>query len=125
MMEQGQIRLWQECLGKTITVMLNFVGRDLNVVIAGGDKEHIGSVSIAVPRESLTGDGKSATVSTFVYTGHKDDVVGNEFAKCLCTRLQCRVVVCCGIHYDGAEKDELQEVVRVSKILLEQVLGDL
>ncbi len=120
-MGREQIRLWRECLGKTITVALHFVGGDLNVVITGGDKEHIGSVSIAAPRESLTGDGKSSTVSTFVYTGHKDDVVGNEFAKCLCTQLQCRVVVCCGIHYDDVDTEKLNAVMEACRKLLDDV----
>ena len=122
MLEQEQIKLQQECLGKIITVTLSFVGRDLNVIIAGGDKEHIGSVSIAVPRESLTGEGKSATVSSYVYTGHKDDVIGNEFAKALCTKLQCKVVVCCGIHYDDVEMVKLKMITDTCKELLNSVI---
>ncbi len=121
-MEQGEIRLQRECLGSMISVTLHFSGRDLNVVIAGGDKEHIGSVSIAAPRESLSGEGKSATVSTYVYSGHKDDVVGNEFAQVLCKKLQCKVVVCCGIHYDNIDQEKLNMIVNTCNELLINVM---
>jgi gallate decarboxylase subunit D len=117
-MGQEEVSLKQECLGKIISVTLHFIGSDLNVMIAGGDKEHIGSVSIALPRESISGEGKSATVSTYVYSGHKDDVIGNEFAKVLSAKLQCKVVVCCGIHYDNIDKDRLEIIVNTCNELL-------
>lgn len=88
-------------LDRPIDIEITWVGEDLSVLVTGGDKPHIGSISMATPRESLTGIGQSATVSTFVYPGHKDDVVGNQFAKALCVKHGCKVVVTCGIHYKG------------------------
>ena len=77
------------------------MGDGLCVNIYGGDKAHIGSVAIAEPRPSLTGDGSiSATVSTYNCVGHKDGEVADTVAHALASRLNRRTVVVCGIHYD-------------------------
>ena len=76
------------------------MGDGLCVNIYGGDRAHIGSVAIAEPRPSLTGDGSiSATVSTYNCVGHKDGEVADTVAQALASRLNRRTVVVCGIHY--------------------------
>lgn len=98
------------------------MGDGLCVNIYGGDRAHIGSVAIAEPRPSLTGDGSiSATVSTYNCVGHKDGEVADAVAQALASRLNRRAVVVCGIHYD-AVSPELFEAIRV---LTEQITDEL
>lgn len=105
-----------------IHVHTETMGDGLCVNIYGGDRAHIGSVAIAEPRPSLTGDGRiSATVSTYNCVGHKDGEVADTMAQVLASRLNCRTVVVCGIHYDTVSK-ELFEAIRM---LIDQITGDI
>lgn len=98
------------------------MGEDLCVTICGGDRAHIGSVAIAEPRESMSGDGlMSSTVSTFNFTGHKDDTVANRVAHELATRMGTRVVVLCGLHYDSIDPSLILAIDALSNKISEDV----
>ncbi|MBN2666725.1 MAG: hypothetical protein JXR67_09460, partial [Bacteroidales bacterium] len=54
------------------------IGKDLLVAIWGGEKPHIGAVSVAQPRPSLKDPKRvSSTASVICILGHKED----ELAK--------------------------------------------
>lgn len=40
-----------------IVISVKFVGDDMLIIVEGGDKPHIGTAVLAVPRPSLTDDG--------------------------------------------------------------------
>lgn len=122
---KDSININEEVLGEKIYLVSQFMGDDLSVLVYGGEKSHIGSISIAEPRESLTGEGKSATVSTFVFSGHKDDIIGNYFAKKLSKELETRVVVNCGIHYNNLSLDDIKNVDKSCKEILKNLLEEL
>jgi hypothetical protein len=113
-------------MGAFLVARAFFAGSDLCVLVCGGEAPHIGCVSIGIPRTSLTGDGSSsATVSTYSVTGHKDDVVGNLFAKRLASSLKCVVSVTCGIHYHNASPEVLSSVLQEAEALLEELVAAL
>ncbi len=98
------------------------MGSDLCITICGGDSPHIGSIAIADPRESLTGNGSpSATVSTFNFTGHKDDEVANEIAHAVSARLSCRVVVACGLHYNEVDEQLFRDVKALTAEIIQRI----
>lgn len=98
-------------------------GDDLAIAVTGGERPHIGSVSVAVPRPSLTGSGEiSATVSTFNVTGHLDNAIGDKFAKTLAARFNCVCAVSCGVHIDGLDQDGIQSVLDLSNELLDKIV---
>lgn len=105
-----------------LTAKLVMAGNDISLTVTGGEA-HIGSVSVAIPRPSLTGTGMSATVSTFNLTGHKDNAVGDMLAKELAASTGRTCVVSCGIHVDNAGKDTINGITDLSNRLLEAVLG--
>jgi len=116
----------RSCLGSKLTAKAAFAGNDLWVLVAGGEKPHIGSVSVGAPRKSLMGDnGNSATVSTFNVTGHKDDVVGNLFAERLASEFCCTVSVSCGIHYHALSRDALRHIMDEVEFLLAELVDSL
>ena len=116
----------RECLGSKLTAKAAFAGNDLWVLVSGGETPHIGSVSIGIPRQSLTGDnGNSATVSTFNVTGHKDDAVGNLFAARLASEFCCAASVSCGIHYHALSGDALRQVMDEAELLLAELVASL
>lgn len=116
------VKIERPCQGGNISIQAEFMGKDLWVSIAGGDAPHIGSVSLGLPRLSLTGDmSASSTVSTFNVTGHKDDAVGNLFAARLAALFQCTVSVSCGIHFNELEEEKIEEVVNAAKTALAEL----
>ena len=88
------------------------VGDDCQITVYGGDTPHIGSVVLAVPRESLSGDGTlSATSSVINVVGHKDEAVLRLLAE-KCAAAWNNTVVCSGgFHVDHISKTQIDEVV--------------
>jgi len=80
------------------------IGQDLLVAIWGGEKPHIGAVSIAQPRPSLR-DPKStsATASVICHLGHKEDELAKALSEVLAAALNTQVVVTAGIHWDNID----------------------
>lgn len=120
------IRVRVPCLGHSLEAKARFIGPDLWVAVTGGDSPHLGSVSVGIPRPSLTGDGSpSATVSTFNATGHKDDVVGNLFAQSLTSEFSCKTSVTCGIHFEHAASSDLARILEDADALLTMLIAAL
>lgn len=109
--------------GVNMRVCAVWAGSDLCVVISGGHRPHIGSVSIGVPRQSLQQDGAtSATVSTYNMEGHKDDQIGNLFAGQLSAEFFCKTVVTCGVHVEHADEATINNILLVSQKLLSRLV---
>lgn len=107
--------------GKPIRAELYRIGEDYLAVIAGGDKAHAGSLSAALPYESPNGGKRSATVSTYVFPEHKDDRIGNRFAKELALVTGRHTAAVCGVHYDGLNRKEIEEILALGEELLAEL----
>lgn len=84
-----------------------FCGADLSVSVCGGEREHIGAVSLAVYEP----ERDSATVSTLTVYTHRDDRVSAAAAKRLSSALRCTVCVSAGVHIDGPAPGELDALL--------------
>jgi hypothetical protein len=102
---------------------VRLIGNDLLVAIWGGEKPHIGAVSVAQPRPSLKDPNvKSATASVFCFVGHKEDELAKATSEILAAALNTRVVVTAGIHWDNISKEGIQKVIRNSELLVDLIL---
>lgn len=72
-----------------------------DVSIFGGCKTHVGAVTLAEP---------NGTIQTLERSGHKDSFVSIRWAETLTAHLNAPVCVRCGIHYDYATKEQLEEI---------------
>ncbi len=79
------------------------IGPDLLCRIHGGDT-HVGAVAL-----SEWHDGRAAT-ECLVAEGHREDKIAIHSAHKLCGASQSRVVCLCGIHFDGINKTEIDEI---------------
>lgn len=113
------IELSTQILGHPITVTAVEAGSDWSVTILGGCAPHVGSVSLA---EYENG---AVSLRTLLRETHKDQIVGDKFARALAQQGKCTVCVSCGIHYDGPGKDELAQIVACADGLLEQLLSEI
>ena len=116
----------QHSCGHVLSARAHFAGEDLCVLVTGGSKPHVGSVSLGIARKSLKNDGSnSATVSTLNVTGHKDDVLGNMFAERLAAILNKTVCVVCGVHFANATPEELEQILHDARVLLEKLEAEI
>ena len=82
----------------------------------GGTHEHVGSVTVSVPRPSLAdNDRTSVTSSVINLPSHKEEFLGRPAAEMLAVALEKPVVCISGIHVDDATDDELELLTRYSK----------
>lgn len=116
-MERGRIR---------INIKAFSIGEDLCVIISGGDRPHIGCVTLSVPRPSLLDESKtSATTSLLNLIGHKDDEAAKYVSKTLSSRLNKNVVVTCGIHVDNITVEEIDVTLTLLKELTDNLIKKL
>lgn len=110
------IELTGQVLDWPITVTAASAGSDWTVTILGGCAPHVGSVSLAEWENS------AVSLRTLTRKAHKDQIVGDHFARILAEKLQCTVCVICGIRYDGPGPDGLRRIVSCTEDLLTQLL---
>lgn len=95
-----------------IVISKSLLGDDLLIVVKGGDKPHIGTTVLAVPRPSLTGDGSVSTTSSVLnVSGHKDETICRILAEKASKKYGATVVCTGGFHMDGINAGQIQEVV--------------
>ena len=78
----------------------------IHVLLTGGDRSHIGSISWAEP-----GDAAHSKV----FPGHRDDVLSESWAASIAHAAGVRTAVVCGVHYDNASPTVIDAVVRASE----------
>lgn len=110
----------------TIDAFVGCLGEDLAVVLQGG-KGHIGAVGMAQPRQSLRDEKRmSSTSSVFTYPGHKEDVLVKEMSEELSKKLNKKVVVVAGIHWDKLRKREIESICqtcrKLTRVIIREVL---
>ena len=90
---------------------LSPVGEDIAAVLYGGERPHIGCTVLAVPRPSLTGDGKASCTSSVInITGHKDEQICRYVAEKLCKSYGVKVTCTGGFHVDNITEAQLKEI---------------
>ena len=91
-----------------IRARAHFCGEDLCVSICGGEREHIGAVSLAVYEP----ERDSATVSTVTVFTHRDDRISRRAAKFFSRTLCCTVCVSAGVHIEAPFAGELEMLLK-------------
>ena len=108
-----------------ITVQATVVraGADLCIVLTGGDRPHIGTVTLSVPRPSLADSARtSATTSVLNLTGHKDGEAAQYLGQRLAAALGANVVVTGGIHVDDIRPEEIKTVLHLIDRLTDRLI---
>lgn len=78
-------------------------GQDLVVFLGGGEKPHVGGVSISDP------GGPPTTISV---PGHKDFIVSHEVSERMSRETGRRCLVVVGIHVDNASKEDISALLK-------------
>ncbi len=89
-----------------LSLMAVPMGNDLCVIITGGDTPHLGAVTVV-------SDTKEPV--TEVFAAHKDDHVTKLAAGILRREFGGNFAICCGVHLDNIEKQEIADVLEMSE----------
>ena len=113
----------------TVEATVVRAGADLCIVLTGGHRPHIGTVTLSVPRPSLADSARtSATTSILNCTGHKDGEAAQYLGQRLAATLGATVVVTGGIHVDAIQPGEIRTVLhlvdRLTLALLDLLTAD-
>lgn len=102
------------------------IGEDILVAVYGGDKPHIGAVTLSIPRPSLLEHKKrSASTSILTLIGHKEDMVARNMGETLAAALDKNVVITCGIHMDDISKEEIEKTIEIIKVLTYKIIAEI
>lgn len=107
----------------TIYLEIKDIGKDLLVIIYGGDEHHIGGISAGHVTQSHYRKANTISISTLTFPGHKDYVVSNSVTEKVCNALGRSVVTTVGIHYDDATRDEINEIISVVGSLVDEMIA--
>ena len=110
------IDISREIFGHLIKVSACPAGDDWNIIITGGCSPHVGSVSLAEYQDG------TIQLRNLLRDEHKDQLVGDRFAREIALHCRCTACVSCGIHFDGPNADDLKQIVSVTDELLNDFL---
>ena len=103
----------QEGYGK-YKIILNTArsGKDLTVIVYGGEKPHIGAVAISIPRPSLKDPQKTSTsTSVITLVGHKEDDLAKNIAEEI-TRITKNITIAIvGLHIEKASLRDIEILI--------------
>lgn len=85
----------------------------IQILVAGGDRPHIGAVCIMDPLGNRT---------SHCFPGHRDDVVAEKWAAEIYKKARTAVAVSAGIHYDRASQEQIRLILNATDALLHAVL---
>lgn len=106
-----------------IYFMLIEIGDEIIFIVSGGDCPHIGAVAVGIPRSSLKIPNQlSSTISTYVFIGHKDDIIANKIAHIISKRMNKKVVVMAGIHFHHSLERDIRLVVKKSEVICQELI---
>jgi len=89
------------------------IGKDMLIVITGGDETHIGSATLIEAKGHL---------QTMIKKGHKDHVVSEKMANIIHDIIGKDILVVCGIHIDDASKKEIDILVNNAQTCVDRFI---
>ena len=102
-------------LGRRVISAICQTEDGINILIAGGDKGHIGAVAIAKA---------GYIIESVAFPDHKEKIICENWAKKISVVYPGPVVVEAGIHYDTITKEQIQEVLERLDEELEKLLQE-
>lgn len=98
-------------------------GNGLVVFLTGGDRPHLGGVSLAAP--PLAGSGGLSRCDSWDLTlpGHKDKELAARLARQICLAVGEPVSVNVGIHIDAAASEDIIRVTENAEALVRRFIA--
>ncbi len=92
-----------------------FMGQDMCVLLDGGQKPHIGAMSITSSQETFTHS----------LPKHKEEQLAQQITQRLHSVFNVTIVCLCGIHVPSITREEIHLVQRLSMELVEKLIPEI
>ncbi len=112
---EGRLKVW---------CTLTKIGDGLVICLGGGDRPHIGSVSISVPYKRKNGFW-SVSTSTITLPSHRDDAITRAVSEKVAKVTGMVVVAVGGVHVEDASKSDIEKIIEGAEELAEKVIAEL
>lgn len=103
-----------------MSLLAYHMGSDF-VVCIYNENAHVGAVAVG----DYCHEEKRASVSVITRLGHKDDVLAQEAAHAISKATRKPVCVIAGVHLDGITRQEIDEIVKNSRKVVDKLIAAL
>lgn len=110
MTEQRFTKVWN---GYELNAMIIRLDYGIQVVLTGGEKSHVGSVTVS---------DEEGCLHTVTIPGHKETILSEQWASNLGKAFGVPVVVTVGIHYEKLSQEGIQQILSVCNELFRDCL---
>ena len=111
-----RFELKRTLFGADITAQVTVLDDGVHVLLTGGERAHVGAVSVVNPQGDIT---------TQQFQTHKDGVVSEWWAKVISETGYYPIAIVVGIHYDGLNREQIDNVVKLTDDMLDELLHTL
>lgn len=108
-----QFELKRTLFDADVTARASVLDEGVHVLLAGGERSHVGAVALAQNGELLACPS---------FPGHKEQTVCEYWALALSRETKSCATVACGIHYDHITPEGIQAVLDICDKLLAETL---
>ena len=108
-----QFELKRTLFGADVIAQVTLLDEGLHILLTGGGRPHVGAVSVADPQGAVT---------TQQFPTHKDGVVSERWAQTVSEAGYYPAVVVAGIHYDDLNQKQIDDVVKLTNDILDELL---
>lgn len=124
--EASEVVVRDDSSGLELTAGVRRAGRDVVIVIAGGETPHVGCVVLAQPVQSRSRPGeRSSSSSVLTIPPHKEEPIARRVAEAVCRASGGVVVVTAGVHDDGLDRSGIETYLRLGDELAERLASAL
>lgn len=112
------IQIIKESNNLIVKALIIYSGNDMNLIITGGDKPHIGTIALGIPSEY------GGIVSTNTVAGHKETELAFKAAKKISEKRKIVVSVSCGIHKDNISLEEIHIFENLTNEIINELMEE-
>lgn len=106
-----QFEITRHLFGRELTAHIVRLDAGIHVLIYGGNRSHVGAVSIV---------DQGKVCETTQFPGHKDGIVSEMWAKALARTHTGSIVVAAGIHYDNLTGEDIKAILSATEEMLDR-----
>lgn len=113
------LHFFKEEKGLSVEIKCIYSGKDINIILTGGDSPHIGAIALGVYTDM------ESIVNSITAPEHKETELAIKVAEKISNIKKVNVSVSCGIHKDNIALDEIKLFLQLADNLVDELLEEI